>query len=97
MDRIKETLCTKCAHSDVCSYKKRYLDALRTVGVVLMEFDDVRVAPLELRCEFYFDKNLKEAANEENGNLLSVLKETRAYMEKNFKELRECIMQKGAM
>ena len=56
MNRVKETLCTKCAHSDVCFYKKRYLEALRMVEAVLVDFNDIRVAPIELRCEFYLMK-----------------------------------------
>ena len=29
--RVKETLCTRCAHREVCTYKQDYLDVLKAV------------------------------------------------------------------
>lgn len=28
---VKETLCTRCAHQEVCTYKQDYLDILKAV------------------------------------------------------------------
>lgn len=28
---VKETLCTRCAHREVCTYKQDYLDVLKAV------------------------------------------------------------------
>lgn len=30
-DGVKETLCTRCAHREVCTYKNDYLDILKAV------------------------------------------------------------------
>lgn len=30
-EEVKETLCTRCAHREVCAYKQDYLDILKAV------------------------------------------------------------------
>lgn len=30
-EEVKETLCTRCAHREVCTYKQDYLDILKAV------------------------------------------------------------------
>lgn len=38
-DRVKETLCTHCAHRGVCAYKKDYRDILKAVENVTVTRD----------------------------------------------------------
>lgn len=44
--RVKETLCTRCAHRDVCIYKQDYLDILKAVenATVIRDTSDGKIA-----------------------------------------------------
>lgn len=64
MDGVKETLCTRCAHKDVCKYKEQFLvvqEKLDEVEFTVSGVDDVWLVALhnipwlhaDLRCDYY--------------------------------------------
>lgn len=38
-DGVKETLCTRCTHCEVCAYKQNYLDILNVVENATITID----------------------------------------------------------
>lgn len=36
-ERVKETLCTKCTHQEVCIYKQDYLNIIKAIENVIVE------------------------------------------------------------
>lgn len=36
-ERVKETLCTHCAHREVCIYKQNYLNIIKAVENAVIE------------------------------------------------------------
>lgn len=43
---VKETLCTRCAHRDVCAHKQDYLDILKAV-----EYDFI--GEISVKCKYH--------------------------------------------
>lgn len=63
----KETLCTRCAHREVCSLKEEFLHAQTAVDRVEVPLDDRRYIPLsqlkwiktvELQCIHYLKQEV---------------------------------------
>lgn len=66
-----ETLCTRCSHREVCSFKDEFLSAIKAinevsiglsskdpnVGCVIMLRDITWIKPVELVCTHYEKKN----------------------------------------
>lgn len=66
-DCVKETLCTKCEHREVCKYKKDYLNILKSVNDAYVNFttDDGKgamkkvidydfIGEIKVPCKYYY-------------------------------------------
>lgn len=56
-ERIEETLCTNCAHREVCSYKQDYLNILKAVenAKVVKEESDGKITSQQVTCYDFID------------------------------------------
>lgn len=52
---VKETLCTRCAHREVCIYKQDYIDILKAVDGVtskkVIHYDFI--SGISVSCKYY--------------------------------------------
>lgn len=39
MSSVRETICTNCVHCEVCRYKEKYLEAVKAIQNVGVDFD----------------------------------------------------------
>lgn len=55
---VKETLCTRCAHREVCAYKQDYLDVLKTVenAKVVKDTPDGKITSKKVVCYDFIGK-----------------------------------------
>lgn len=51
---VKETLCTHCAHREVCTYKKDYLNVLKEVENTTMKLSSHDfIGAISVGCKYY--------------------------------------------
>ena len=52
LDGVKETLCTRCAHREVCAYKQDYLDILKAIenAKVVKDTPDGKITSKKVSC-----------------------------------------------
>lgn len=57
-DEVKETLCTRCAHIEVCAYKQDYLDILKAVenAKVVRDTPDEKITSKKVSCYDFIGK-----------------------------------------
>ena len=55
-DCVKETLCTKCEHREVCKYKKDYVNFTTDDGKGAMKkvIDYDFIGEIEVPCKYYY-------------------------------------------
>lgn len=62
MSTAKESLCTRCAHREVCSLKEQFLIVQEAIDTVMIGFSDKSIVyirdipwikPIELKCIHY--------------------------------------------
>lgn len=58
LDRVKATLCTHCAHTEVCAHKQDYLDILKAVenAKVVRDTPDGKVTSKVVSCYDFIGK-----------------------------------------
>lgn len=80
-DEVKETLCTRCAHREVCAYKQDYLDILKAIenAKVVKDTPDGKITSkkvscygfignISVTCKYYQNWTEAYRSREENGD-----------------------------